>query len=88
MNLTVIQEIGEYLKSLAPGAIIRNGDYPREKSSLDVSVILSELKNVEKVRRYYTEATSVVSTMQKRQKQTESKLKEIDTFSKDVPSLL
>ena len=88
MNLTVIQEIGEYLKSLAPEAIIRNGDYPREKSSLDVSVVLSELKNVEKVRRYYTEATSVVSSMQKRQKQTESKLKEIDGFSKDVPSLL
>ena len=88
MSLTVIQEVGEYLKNLAPDAIIRNGDYPRERSSLDVSVILSELKDVEKVRRYYTEATSVVSTMQKRQKQTDSKLKEIDEFSKDVPSLL
>ena len=88
MNLTVIKELGEYLKSLAPDAIIRNGDYPREKGALDVSVILSELKNVEKVKRYYLEATNVVSTIKKRQKQIETKLKEIDEVSKDIPSLL
>jgi len=88
MNLTVIKELGEYLKSLAPDAIIRNGDYPREKGSLDVSVILSELRNVEKVKRYYLEATNVVATIKKRQKQIESKLKEIDEVAKDIPSLL
>ncbi len=88
MNLTVIKELGEYLKSLAPDAVIRNGDYPREKSHLDVSVILSELRNVEKIKKYYAEAANVVSSVKKRQKEIEGKLKEIDEYSKDVPSLL
>ncbi|MEE8353372.1 MAG: tubulin/FtsZ family protein [Dehalococcoidales bacterium] len=88
MNLSVIKELGEYLKSLTPDAIIRNGDYPRDKGALEVSVILSELRDVQKVRRYYTEAAEVVTTIKKRQKQIDTKLKEIDEFSKDVPSLL
>ena len=88
LNVSVIKELGEHLKGLAPDAVIRNGDYPREKGALDVSVILSELKDVEKIRRYYVEATSVASTMKERQKDIESKLKEIDEASKDIPSLL
>jgi hypothetical protein len=88
MNLTVIKELGEYLRNLAPDAIIRNGDYPREKGHLDVSVILSELRNVDKIKKYYLEAANVVSSIKKRQKEIEGKLKEIDDFSKDVPSLL
>ncbi len=88
MNLTIVKELGEYLKGLAPEAIIRNGDYPRERGGFDVSVILSELKNVEKIKRYYTDAAAVVSTIKKRQRQIESKLREIDEYSKDVPSLL
>jgi len=88
MNLSVIKELGEYLKSLVPEAIIRNGDYPREKGSLEVSVVLSELRNVENVKRYYLEAASVVSTIKKRRKKIVAKFKEIDEYSKDVPSLL
>jgi len=88
MNLTVVKELGEYLKNLAPDAIIRNGDYPREKSYLDVSIILSELRSVEKIKKYYLEAANVVSSLKKRQKEIEGKLKEIDDVSKDVPSLL
>ena len=88
MNVTIIKELGEYLKSLVPEAIIRNGDYPREKGSLEVSVVLSELRNVENVKRYYLEAASVVSTIKKRRKKIVAKSKEIDEYSKDVPSLL
>jgi len=88
MNLTVIKELGEYLKGLTPEAIIRNGDYPRSSSTLDVSVILSELKNVEKIRRYYAETAKIVSTTEERRKQTDAKLRELDESSKDVPSLI
>jgi len=88
MNLSIIKEIGDYLKSLAPEAILRNGDYPRGDGHLDVSIILSELKNVEKIKRYYVEASHVVSTMEQRKKKIESKLKEIDEYSESVPSLL
>jgi len=88
MNLTIIKELGEYLKSLAPEVILRNGDYPRGDGHLDVSIILSELKNVEKIKRYYVEASNVVSAMKVRKKEIDSKLKEIDEYSELVPSLI
>jgi cell division GTPase FtsZ len=88
MNLTVIKEVGEYLKSLTPEAIIRNGDYPRNSGALDVSVVLSELKNVEKIRRYYAETAKIVSTTEERKRETDAKLREMDESSRDVPSLI
>ncbi len=50
MNMYIIKEIGIYLRSIAPRATIRNGDYPRERATIDVSVILSGFSNVGKVR--------------------------------------
>ena len=88
MNLSLIKELGEYLKSLTPEAIIRNGDYPRNQGALDVSVVLSELSNVEKVRKYYARTAKIVAATEKRQKQIVNKLQEIDEVSKDVPSLI
>ncbi len=88
MNVDLIKELGDYLRGLCPEAIIRNGDYPRERGSLDVSVILSELSNVEKIRYYYTESTALIPEIKKRQKETETRLKEIEDSSKDIPSLL
>jgi len=88
INLSSVGEIGEYLKSLAPEAIIRNGDYPREKATLSVSVILSELRKVDKIRDYYAETTRIVSQRKKRQTLIDSQLRDIQQASKDVPSLV
>ncbi|MFB0557343.1 MAG: cell division protein FtsZ, partial [Dehalococcoidia bacterium] len=88
MNVDLIKELGDYLRSIAPQAIIRNGDYPRQRGLLDVSVILSELSNVEKIRYYYTKSTSLIPAMKKREAETEVKLKAIEETSKDIPSLL
>ncbi len=88
MSVDMIKELGDYLRGIAPEAIIRNGDYPRERGSLDVSVILSELSDVEKIRYYYTKSTAMIPEMKRRQKETESKLKAIEDTSKDIPSLL
>jgi len=67
MNLTLIEKLGDYLKTLAPDAIMRSGDYPRGKGYMDVSIILSQLATIEKVKRYYSEAAKVISTIQKTQ---------------------
>ncbi len=88
MNVDLIKELGDYLRSLAPDATIRNGDYPRQRGMLDVSVILSELSDVEKIRYYYTRSTALIPQMKKRQAETTVKLKSIDDTSKDIPSLL
>jgi cell division GTPase FtsZ len=88
MNVDLVKELGDYLRGIAPHAIIRNGDYPREKGSLEVSVILSELSDVEKIRYYYTRSTSLIPEIKKRKEETAVKLKSIDDTSKDIPSLL
>ncbi|MFC1987518.1 tubulin/FtsZ family protein [Chloroflexota bacterium] len=88
MSVDLVKELGDYLRSIAPEAIIRNGDYPRDRGSLDVSVILSELSDVEKIRGYYTRSTSLIPEIKKRQEETKVRLKAIDDTSKDIPSLL
>jgi cell division GTPase FtsZ len=87
ISLSLIKELGEHMKTLAPDAVIREGDYPRVRNAIDVSVILSEMRDVEKVKRYYAEATNVASRAEQRQKQVDAKLEKIDDAGKDVPSL-
>ncbi|MFC1984305.1 tubulin/FtsZ family protein [Chloroflexota bacterium] len=88
MNMDLIKDLGDYLRDIAPEAIIRNGDYPRERGEIDISVILSELSDVEKVRDYYTNSSSFIPEVKKRQRRIESKLDKIEEASKDIPSLL
>ena len=88
MNMELVKDLGDYLRDIASEAIIRNGDYPRERGVLDVTVMLSELSDVEKVRNYYTESTSFIPEVKKRQRRVESKLSKIEEAAKDIPSLL
>jgi hypothetical protein len=88
MNVDLIKELGTYLKSLAPEAVIRSGDYPREKGLLDITVILSELSDVEKVRSYFTRTISLITALKKRQEGVEDKYRGIEITLKDIPSLI
>jgi cell division GTPase FtsZ len=88
MNMDLVKALGDYMRDMAPEALIRNGDYPRERGVMDVTVIMSELSDVEKVRSYYTRSTTLIPEFQKRQEETAVKLREIDDASKEIPSLL
>jgi cell division GTPase FtsZ len=88
MNVDLIKELGTYLKSLTPEAVIRSGDYPREKGVLDITVILSELSDVEKVRNYFTKTISLITALKKRQEGIEDKYRGIEVTLKDIPSLI
>jgi cell division GTPase FtsZ len=88
MNMELIKELSDYLKNFAPQAVIRNGDYPREKGLLDVTVILSELSDVEKVRHYYAKSAKLVNAMKKRKKIQINKAALTEEAGKDVPTLL
>jgi len=88
MNVDLIKELGIYLKNMAPESIIRSGDYPRDRGSLDVSLFLSEFSDVEKIRNYFTKTISLISTIQKRQEGIETDYTALDGTLKDIPSLL
>jgi cell division GTPase FtsZ len=88
MNMELIKDLGDYLRDIASEAIIRHGDYPRERSVLDVVIILSQLSDVEKVREYYTKLASVIGEIERRQKATASGLRVTEEMPKDIPTLL
>jgi len=88
MNMDLVKELGDHLKSFAPQAVIRNGDYPREKGLLDVTVILSQLSDVEKVRDYYTKSAELAKELKTRQRVKTSKAALTEEAGKDVPTLL
>ena len=87
-NMDLIKELADHLRELAPKAVIRSGDYPRKRGKLDVTVILSELDTVEKVKSYYDRSSTLIPATQGRQEEIKDKLKEIEDASKDIPTLL
>ncbi len=88
MNMDLIKELADYLRGMSPQAVIRNGDYPREKGAIDVTVVLSEFNALDKIRGYFEKATDVIHGLKQRRGEFEDKLKEVDEVAKDLPSLL
>ena len=88
MNMDLVKELGDYLHELAPGAIIRYGDYPRRESALKITVILSQLKRVEKVKEYYNKLTAAIKEQKRQKEDIEAELEELIDASRTVPSLL
>jgi cell division GTPase FtsZ len=60
INMDLISELGDYLKKAAPNAVIRTGDYPIERRATEVTVILSRLSNVPRVRDFYTRSSAAI----------------------------
>ena len=88
INMTLIKELGTYIKNMAPDAVIRSGDYPRERGAMDVTVVLSEMIDVEKVRNYFSKAINLIADNKKRQEGQVNTQRGIDLTIKDIPSLL
>ena len=87
MSMDIIKHVGDNLKAIAPEALIRSGDYPRQKGSLDVTVILSELNTVKKITNYFTKAIELISTM-KAKNQLGYQSRELEETFTDIPVLL
>ena len=87
MNISMVQEMGEYLKSFAPNAIIRSGDYPVERGMLDVTIILSQIREVDEVKDFYSRSVEVAKEI-KRKTDVDEGTSETDEASKDIPTLI
>ena len=85
LDMNLVKEIGSYIKGIAPEAVIRTGDYPREKSSVQVSLILSGLRGVRKVTDYFTKTIDYISAAKNRKEGID--YDDEQTF-KDIPMLL
>jgi len=88
MKIDLFQELGSYLKDIAREAVIRSCDYPRGKGVMNVTVILSELSSVEKIKGYYDIVGSLMRKIKMRQAEAESKARAMEAASRKIPSLL
>jgi tubulin-like protein CetZ len=66
MNMSLVKELGEYLKGIAPNSIIRSGDYPVERGLMDIVIILSQLKEMEVVLDYYKKSVGVAEEIKRK----------------------
>ena len=88
MNVDMVKELGDYLSEFAPNAVIRYGDYPRSTSQLKVTVILSQLQDVEKIRQYYERMVGLTEEEIERRETTNTQLKKLLDAAASVPSIL
>ena len=58
INMELIKGLADYLKSTVPNAVIRSGDYPIERTAMEVTVIVSRLGDVPRVRDFYTRSAA------------------------------
>ncbi len=88
MNMDLIKELSDSLKGMATEAIIRSGDYPRAKGTLDITVVLSELVGSRKVMDYFTKTIHYISHAKRRRGGIEYGYRGIEEAFRDIPSLL
>ena len=88
MDMNLVKDIGAHLKRIAPEAIIRTGDYPRGKGSLNVTIILSELAGVRKIVNYFTQTIDLITAIKKKREGIEVEHRGLEEAFKDIPSLL
>jgi cell division GTPase FtsZ len=88
MSMDLINELSACLKNMATQAIIRSGDYPREKGALAVTVVLSDLVNSRKVMEYFTKTINYLHIAKRRRGDSEHEHRGIEEAFKDIPSLI
>jgi len=88
MDMGLVKDIGTHLKHIAPEAIIRTGDYPREKGPMNVTVILSELGGVSKIVDYFTKTIDLIDFIKKKREGIEIEHRDLADAFRDIPSLL
>jgi cell division GTPase FtsZ len=88
MNMDLVKELGEYLKDVASEAIIRYGDYPRGSGALTITVILSGLKRVARVKQIYDRFPEAMERKKKIEEDMVNGVAELADASDTVPSLL
>jgi len=88
MNQDIIRESENYLKSLMPRALIRGGDYPREKGTIEGTVILSKMGQLTRIKEIYQKGgEEYQKKIEEWQKDYEQKVKALQEWSRGVPDL-
>jgi len=87
LNMDMVKSISDYIKELAPNALIRGGDFPGEKHFIDVTLILSQLSFVPRIKDIYEQATQYSKEHKGQLEDTKKKIQSLADLGKDLPTL-
>ena len=87
MNMDMVKSVSDYIKEIAPNTLIRGGDFPAEKHFIDITLILSELSFVPKVKEFYEKAIQYGQEHQGQIKETHKRIEALSEIGKDLPNL-
>jgi len=87
MNVDTIKELGDYLKELAPDTMIRSGDYPSGRRELNVTLILSQISDVDRITHYYDRLHETIPEMKHMAEEAKAKISKLGEAWADVPIL-
>jgi len=87
INLDMVKTLSGCLKELAPKAVIRGGDFPGEKHAIDITVVLSQLAFVPKIKDYYEKATEWARNHKGEIEETTKRIESLAKLAKDLPKL-
>jgi tubulin-like protein CetZ len=87
INMDMVKSVADYIKELAPNAVIRGGDFPGEKHYVDVTLILSQLAFVPRIKDFYEQATQYAREHQGQLQETKKRIDSLAELGKDLPTL-
>lgn len=87
LNMDMVKSISDYVKQMSPNAVIRGGDFPGEKYFIDLTLILSELSFVPKIKQYYEKATEYAHEHKGQIEETRRKVDALAELGKELPKL-
>jgi len=87
LNMDMVKSVADYVKELAPNSLIRGGDFPGEKHFVDVTLILSQLAFVPRIKDFYEQATKYAQEHQGQIDEAKKRIQSLAEIGKDLPSL-
>jgi len=87
MNMDMVKSVSDYIKEVAPTAVIRGGDFPGEKHFIDVTLILSQLSFVPKIKEFYETAVQYGQEHKGEIEETKKRIDALAEIAKELPSL-
>jgi len=87
LNMDMVKSVSDYIKEIAPDATIRGGDFPGEKHFIDITLVVSQLSFVPKIKELYERATKYAQDNKVQIQETQKRIQTLADFGKDLPNL-
>lgn len=87
LNIDMVKSLSDQICELAPSAVIRGGDFPGEKHFIDVTLILSQLSFIPRIKEFYEKATKYSEEYKDQIDATQQKIQALSDLGRSLPNL-